>query len=153
MHSGHAWLWHLLEDNDAFQNLQTFSKNLANLMFQTRHGKQRPQLKDIAVLHSQPEGGTHLPHTGRYYEMSTYRIAKHALACRTCSHGGRPLCPSCELSQDLWLERLLDRGAKAGAKKFGLLRYEDALSFVTLMQRVVPGYCFCDFACFLCLAK
>ena len=152
-HSGHTWLAHLLDDEEALERLDDFSEDMASLVFRTQNGKRRPKVGEITKLHVEKEGGTKLDHTGSYYEMSIYRIAKHAVASRNSSRGGRLLHPACDLDPDLWEDRLLDKGALAGARKYGLLRFEDALDFVTCMQTVAPGYCFCDLACFLCLAK
>jgi hypothetical protein len=152
-HSGHTWLQNVLNDDDAFERLEDFSEDLADLVFQTRSGKRRPTVNDMAKLHVESEGGTKLDNTGVYYEMSIYRIAKHALASRSGSHGGRLLYPACDLTPELWQQRLLDKGALSGAKTYGLQDFETAKRFTIGMQTAVPGYCFCDLACFLCLAK
>ena len=93
-----------------------------------------------------------MPHSGDYYKMSTMRVLKHAFDVINWKNGTR--FPACESSSELW-DILLqaDSGAKEGARRTGLLDFEEARKFVCQAQKAYPSYCLCDLSCWLCLAK
>lgn len=151
-HSGHTWLTDLLQDKGELQAFKKFCRHAANLIFRNhdQHSAlhQPPSMKEMMDCH----GDNALSHTGSYYQHAMCRVALHYVSTRM-HHGDRAVHPSCELTDDLWRCCMkYDGGARKGATYFGLSEFEAAQEFTLSMRKIKPNYCFCDLACWLCLA-
>jgi hypothetical protein len=146
-HSGHTFLGDLIRSKTNVDNFTALSCQIADVIFAGHDHRESYDHDDI--LEALSANAT--AHTGTYYKMSMCRVGLHCISHSSSKRG--PSWAPCEFSEGLW-DMLLeyDGGCKKGARRFGLMKYADAVEFCVQMRNRIVNYCLCDLACWLCLA-
>jgi len=149
-HSGDRWLKDMLDDSR--MDFAEFEEHVDSLLCGLR-GPRSCRGTVQQLWDALTDEDAKPPHSAEYYTMNVFRALRHAFDISAPQRGVR--FPACESSSMLWNDILLqyDGGAKRCAALVGLADWRQAAALVKRMQKVVPQYCMCDLACWLCLAK